>query len=233
LGNRKLFAEREIDISFLEEMLRKLESQGKTTVVVAFKNEVLGVMAVADTLKVSSRSAVDAIKKLGKRVLIITGDNRTTAQAIALQLGIENVLAEVLPQDKAREIERLQDSGLKVAMVGDGINDAPALAQADIGIAIGRGTDVAIEAGDIVLIREDLGDVVVAMDLSRYAMKKIRQNLFWAFFYNVISIPVAAGVLYPFFKFMLNQMIAGIAMAFSSISVVTNSLLMRLYRRNI
>ncbi|HTZ10927.1 MAG TPA: heavy metal translocating P-type ATPase [Candidatus Margulisiibacteriota bacterium] len=233
LGNRKLFAERKIDISSLEEILKELESQGKTTVVVAFKNELLGVMAVADILKESSRSVVDAIKKLGKRVFIITGDNRTTAQAVAVQLGIENVLAEVLPQDKAREIGRLQDSGLKVAMIGDGINDAPALAQADIGIAIGCGTDIAIEAGDIVLIREDLRDVVVAMDLSRYAMKKIRQNLFWAFFYNVISIPVASGILYPFFKFMLNPVVAGIAMAFSSISVVTNSLLMRLYRRNI
>jgi Cu+-exporting ATPase len=233
LGNRKLFAERKIEIAFLEERLKELEGQGKTTVVVAFKNEILGILAVADTLKEFSGNAVYALKKWGKKTLIITGDNRTTAQAIASQLGIESVLAEVLPQDKALEIKRLQDSGLKVAMVGDGINDAPALAQADIGIAVGRGTDIAIEAGDIVLIKDDLRDVVVAMDLSRYCLKKIKQNLFWAFFYNLTSIPVAAGLLYPFFKFLLNPVIAGIAMAFSSISVVTNSLFMRLYRRNI
>jgi len=233
LGNRKLFTERKIDISFIEDKLKVLENQGKTTMVVAYKDEILGILSVADTLKEFSKEAVNALKKLGKEVLMITGDNQTTAQAIAGQLGIDRVLAEVLPQDKALEIKKLQEGGLGVAMVGDGINDAPALAQADIGIAIGAGTDVAIESADIVLIKEDLRDVVMAMDLSRFAMKKIKQNLFWAFFYNVIGILIAAGVLYPFTGFLLNPVIAGSAMAFSSVSVVTNSLLMRRYKRNI
>ncbi len=160
-----------------------------------------------------------------------------TSEAIKKLMGFQAktavVLADVLPRDKAQEIEKLQGEGLKVAMVGDGINDAPALTQADIGIAIGTGTDVAIESGDIVLIKDDLRDVVMAMDLSRYAMKKIKQNLFWAFFYNTVGIPVAAGILYPFTGFLLNPMIAGAAMAFSSVSVVSNSLLMKRYKRNI
>ena len=233
LGNRKLFTERKIDISFIEDRLKVLENQGKTTMVVAYKDEILGILAVADTLKEFSKEAVNALKKLGKEVLMITGDNQTTAQAIAGQLGIDRVLAEVLPQDKALEIKKLQEEGFGVAMVGDGINDAPALAQADIGIAIGAGTDVAIESADIDLIKEDLRDVVMAMDLSRFAMKKIKQNLFWAFFYNVIGILIAAGILYPFTGFLLNPVIAGTAMAFSSVSVVANSLSMRRYRRNI
>jgi len=172
------------------------------------------------------------LKNNQKQVLMITGDNLATASAIARQLGIEEVLAEVLPEEKSNQIKKLKMRGLKVAMVGDGINDAVALAQADIGIAIGAGTDVAMESADIVLVKDDLRDVVLAMDLSGYAMKKIKQNLFWAFFYNLISIPIAAGVLYPFFKFLLNPAIAGLAMAFSSLSVVTNSLLMRRYKIN-
>ncbi|MFZ2604060.1 MAG: HAD-IC family P-type ATPase, partial [Candidatus Omnitrophota bacterium] len=186
--------------------------------------------ALKDTLKQFSKEAVDALKKSGKEVIMLTGDSRTTAQVIAKELGIDKVLAEISPQDKAQEIKKLQDSMLKVAMVGDGINDAVALAQADIGIAIGAGTDVAIETGDIVLIKDDLRDVVVAMDLSRYCMKKIKQNLFWAFFYNLVGIPIAAGVLYPFTGFLLNPVIAGTAMAFSSVSVVGNSLLMQRYK---
>jgi Cu+-exporting ATPase len=233
LGNRKLFAERKIDVSFIEDKLRLLEAEGKTVMITAYKNEIIGILAVADTLKEFSKEAVNALKKSGKEVLMITGDNRTTAAAIASELGIDRILAEVLPQDKVSEIKKLQDTGASVAMVGDGINDAPALAQADIGIAIGAGTDVAIESADIVLIKDDLRDVVMAMDLSRFAMKKIKQNLFWAFFYNVIGIPVAAGILYPFTGFLLNPVIAGSAMAFSSVSVVTNSLLMRRYKRNI
>ena len=231
LGNRKLFAERKIDLSFIEDELNALAGEGKTTMVVAYKNEVIGILAVADTLKEFSKTAVNALKKLGKEVLIITGDHRATAEAIARQLGIDRVLAEILPQDKALEIRKLQDGGLRVAMVGDGINDAPALAQADIGIAIGAGTDIAIESADIVLIKDDLRDVVTSMDLSRFAMKKIRQNLFWAFFYNVIGILIAAGILYPFTGFLLNPMVAGFAMAFSSVSVVTNSLLMQRYKK--
>lgn len=230
LGNRKLFAERKVDISGIEDTLVGLESQGKTVMVLSFKNQILGIIAVADTLKEFSKEAVEALKKLGKQILLISGDNRNTAGKIASLLNIDKVLAEILPQDKAREIQRLQNEGLKVVMVGDGINDAPALAQADIGIAIGAGTDVAQESADIVLIKDDLRDVVTAIDLSRYAMKKIKQNLFWAFFYNIISIPIAAGLLYPFTGFLLNPVIAGMAMAFSSVSVVINSLSMHRYR---
>lgn len=233
LGNRKLFNDRNIDIAFIEDKLKALESEGKTVMAIAYKDELIGILALKDTLKQFSKEAVDALKKSGKEVIMLTGDNRLTAQVIAKELGIDRVLAEISPQDKAQEIKKLQDSLLKVAMVGDGINDAVALAQADIGIAIGAGTDVAIETGDIVLIKDDLRDVVVAIDLSRYCMKKIKQNLFWAFFYNLAGIPIAAGVLYPFTGFLLNPVIAGITMAFSSVSVVGNSLLMQRYKKNI
>jgi Cu+-exporting ATPase len=169
------------------------------------------------------------LHKIGKKVGIITGDNKRVADAIAKKLNIDRVLSEVLPQEKAAEIKKLQDKGNIVAMVGDGINDAPALAQADLGIALGSGTDVAMETGEIVLIKDDLRDVVAAIDLSKYTLNKIKQNLFWAFFYNVISIPIAAGILYPFTGWLLNPAIAALAMAFSSVSVVLNSLLMKRY----
>jgi Cu+-exporting ATPase len=234
LGNRRLMKEKNIDITTkAQDDLERLENGGKTAMLVAADNELIGIVAVADTLKEFSKEAVTKLKTMGKQVIMITGDNKRTAKAIAKQLGIDRVLAEVLPEDKAREIKKLQDERLKVAMVGDGINDAPALTQADIGLAIGTGTDVAIESGDIVLIKDDLRDVVVAMDLSAYAMKKIKQNLFWAFFYNAAGIPIAAGILYPFTGFLLNPMIAGAAMAFSSVSVVSNSLLMKRYKKNI
>lgn len=233
LGNRRLMEDRNIDISKAQSDLERLEKEGKTAMLIATNNALIGIVAVADTLKAFSKEAVTELKRMGKRVIMITGDNKRTGEAIARQVGIDRVLAEVLPKDKAVEIKKLQEEGLKVAMVGDGINDAPALAQADIGIAIGTGTDVAIDSGDIVLIKDDLRDVVMAADLSRYTMKKIRQNLFWAFFYNTAGIPIAAGVLYPFTGFLLNPMIAGAAMAFSSVSVVSNSLLMKRYKRSV
>jgi Cu+-exporting ATPase len=223
LGNRKLIA-----VGKYEKQIQQLENEGKTTVLISVNKKVLGIIAIADQLKENSKEAVEKLKKMGKEVAMITGDNKRTANAIARQLGINYVLAEVLPQEKEKEIKKLQRKGKIVAMVGDGINDAPALAQADIGIAIGAGTDVAIETGDIILVKNDLRDVVTAIDLSNYTLKKIKQNLFWAFFYNSAGIPIAAGVLYPI-GILLNPIIAGAAMAFSSVSVVSNSLLMRRY----
>jgi P-type Cu+ transporter len=230
LGTRKLMVENQIDPSIIEEKLVALEDQGKTTMILAENKEIIGIIALSDTLKEYSKEAIEILHKMGKKVGIITGDNKRVANAIAKQLQIDRVLAEVLPQEKAAEIKKLQSEGNIVAMVGDGINDAPALAQADLGIALGSGTDIAMETGEIVLIKDDLRDVVLAMDLSKYTLKKIKQNLFWAFFYNVISIPVAAGILYPFFGLLLNPAIAAVAMAFSSVSVVSNSLLMKRYR---
>jgi Cu+-exporting ATPase len=230
VGGRKLMQSYKIDTSGVEHSVEELEMQGKTVVFVAVNNKIVGIIAVADTLKDHSKDAVTELHKLGLEVVMMTGDNKRTAQAIADEVGIDRVLAEVLPEDKAKQVKKLQEEGKKVGFVGDGINDAPALAQADIGMAIGSGTDVAIESGDIVLIKEDLRDVVVAIDLSKYSMKKIKQNLFWAFFYNIIGIPIAMGVLYPFFGFLLNPVIAGTAMAFSSVSVASNSLLMRNYK---
>ena len=230
LGNRKLMEEKKIDYSSSLKDLERLENEGKTAMLIAINKKLAGIIAVADTLKEHSKQAIALLDKMNVESIMITGDNKRTAQAIADQLGIKRVLAEVMPKDKADNIKKLQDEGKKVAMVGDGINDAPALTQADIGIAIGSGTDVAIESGDIVLIKEDLRDVVTAMELSRYTMKKIKQNLFWAFFYNSLGIPLAAGLLYPFTGFLLSPIIAGIAMAFSSVSVVSNSLLMRFYK---
>ncbi|MFA5104488.1 MAG: heavy metal translocating P-type ATPase [Candidatus Margulisiibacteriota bacterium] len=229
-GNRKLMQDRNIGITGLEQRISELEAQGKTVMIVAKNSQADGLIAAADTLKEFSSEAVKTLRLMGKEVVMITGDNARTAEAIALQAGIERVLAEVLPQEKAENIKRLQGEGKKVAMVGDGINDAPALAQADIGIAIGGGTDVAIETGEIILVKEDLRDVITAIDLSSFTMKKIRQNLFWAFVYNTLGIPIAAGILYPVTGFLLNPVIAGAAMAFSSVSVVSNSLLMRRFR---
>ncbi len=230
LGNRALFSGRQVDFTSVESKVDALEKAGKTIVVLGYKHKPAGILAVSDSIKENARDTVRALKDADKEVYLITGDTRRTAEAIAAQLNIGHVLSEVLPEEKAREIQRLKTQGLRVAMVGDGVNDAPALAQADIGIAVGRGTDVAIEAADIVLVKDDLRDVARAMNLSRYVMRKIKQNLFWAFFYNVIMIPLAAGALYPFTGFLLNPMIAGASMAFSSVSVVSNSLLMRRYK---
>ncbi len=231
LGNRQLMKDKNIDISKSRNDMERLENEGKTAMLIAENNNLIGIIAVSDTLKKFSKETISKLKSMGKQVIMITGDNKRTGKSIAAQAGIDRVLSEVLPKDKSMEIKKLQQKGLKIAMVGDGINDAPALTQADIGIAIGTGTDVAIESADIVLIKDDLRDVIMAIDISKYTMRKIKQNLFWAFFYNIIGIPVAAGVLYPFTGFLLNPMIAGAAMAFSSVSVVSNSLLMKRYKK--
>ncbi|MDD5147913.1 MAG: heavy metal translocating P-type ATPase [Candidatus ainarchaeum sp.] len=233
LGNKKLMSEKKVDSGMLEKQILDLEKQGKTAMIVAANGKAFGIIAVADTIKENSREAVAALQKMGKEIVLLTGDNKRTAEAIARQAGIEKVLAEVLPEDKEKEIKKLQEQGKTVAMVGDGINDAPALAKADLGIAIGSGTDIAIESAGIVLIRNDLRDVAVAIDLSVYTMKKIRQNFFWAFAYNAVGIPVAAGILFPFTGWLLSPVIAGAAMAFSSLSVVTNSLSMKGYKAKI
>lgn len=223
LGNKKLMTEREITITLQAESDR-LAEEGKTPMFIAVDHRLAGIVAVADVMKPSSKQAITQLYRMGLEVVMLTGDNRRTAEAIARQVGINRVMAEVLPQDKAGVIKRLQTEGVKVAMVGDGINDAPALAQADIGIAIGSGTDVAMESADIVLIKSDLRDVVTAIQLSKSTIRNIKQNLFWAFAYNTIGIPVAAGLLYLFGGPLLNPMIAAGAMAFSSVSVVTNAL---------
>ena len=217
IGTRKLMNEKNIEVGSLESTITKLEDEGKTAMLMAIENKLEAVIAVADTLKETSKEAIDDLINMGIEVYMITGDNKRTANAIAKQVGISNILAEVLPENKAQEVEKLKSKGKVVAMVGDGINDAPALATSDIGMAIGTGTDVAIEAADITLMRGDLRTIPAAIRLSRKTMKKIKQNLFWAFFYNVIGIPFAALGL-------LNPMIAGGAMAFSSVSVVANSL---------
>ena len=230
IGNRVLFEER--DISYpeeVEEQIVRLEKEGKTVILIARDNEMSGIIAIADTLKESTKEAIKAFKDMGLNVVMITGDNARTAHAIAEHIGIERVLAEVLPQDKAEEVKKLQEKGEVVAFVGDGINDAPALAQADVGIAIGSGTDVAIESGEIVLIKDDLMDAVSAVQLSKKVMSRIKQNLFWAFAYNTALIPMAAGILYPFFGITFKPELAGLAMALSSVTVVTLSLTLKNY----
>lgn len=227
LGNVKLMKKRQIEVSDLEAKAEELASDGKTPIYISLDGKAAGLIAVADTLKENSLLAVKKLKKLGLEVVMLTGDNKKTAEAIAKKVGIERVLSEVIPEDKVHEIKRLQSGGRKVAMVGDGINDAPALAQADVGIAIGSGTDVAMEASDITLIKGDLRGVVFAIELSKRTIRVIKQNLFWAFFYNTAGIPIAAGVLYPFFGILLNPIFASVAMAFSSVSVVSNSLRLR------
>jgi len=227
LGNLKLMRKRQIAVRDLEGKAEELAGDGKTPMYVSLEGKAAGLIAVADTLKENSLQAVEKLKKLGLEVIMLTGDNKKTAQAIARKAGIDKVLPEVLPEDKVHEIKSLQSGGRRVAMVGDGINDAPALAQADVGIAIGSGTDVAMEASDITLIKGDLRGVVSAIELSKRTIKVIKQNLFWAFFYNTAGIPIAAGVLYPFFGILLNPIFASAAMAFSSVSVVSNSLRLR------
>lgn len=230
IGNLKLMVEHQIDVSSLQEKTDELAYEGKTPMYMAIDGELAGVIAVADTVKESSKKAIETLHQMGIQVAMITGDNQKTADAIARQVGIDLVLAEVLPADKANEVKKLQQSGRKVGMVGDGINDAPALAQADIGIAIGSGTDVAIESADIVLMKSDLMDVSTAIRLSKATILNIKENLFWAFAYNVLGIPVAMGVLHLFGGPLLNPMIAAAAMSLSSVSVLLNALRLRKFK---
>lgn len=232
LGNKKLITENSIEIGDLGVKSDKLANEGKTPMYIAINNKLEGIIAVADTVKPSSKEAIENLHKMGIKVAMITGDNKKTADAIAKQVGIDIVLAEVLPEDKANEVKKLQEKGSKVAMVGDGINDAPALAQADIGIAIGTGTDVAIESANIVLMKGDLKDVATAIKLSKATIRNIKQNLFWAFGYNVLGIPVAMGVLHIFGGPLLNPMIGAAAMSLSSVSVLTNALRLRGFNPN-
>ena len=230
LGNKKLMVEKTIDVTPLSEASDQLAYEGKTPMYMAIDGQLAGIIAVADTVKESSHKAIQTLHEMGIKVAMITGDNRKTAEAIARQVGIDIVLAEVLPADKANEVKKLQATGEKVGMVGDGINDAPALAQADIGIAIGSGTDVAIESADIVLMRSDLVDVSTAIKLSKATIRNIKQNLFWAFGYNVLGIPVAMGILHLFGGPLLNPMIAAAAMSLSSVSVLLNALRLRRFK---
>ncbi|NGX27878.1 MAG: putative copper-transporting ATPase PacS [Candidatus Anoxychlamydiales bacterium] len=235
IGNPQFIKENGIDISSSQIDIDHLMNEGKTTILLVIDNKLVGLIGIADTVKPHVKEAVTKLRTIVDHILMITGDNKKTAHAIGIKskLEYEEIIAEVLPQDKAKEVKKLQQKNLIVSMVGDGINDAPALAQSDVGIAIGRGTDVAIESADVVLMKDDIRDVYKAIILSKYVIRKIKQNLFWAFFYNVAAIPIAAGILYPFTGFLLNPMIAAVAMAFSSVSVVTNSLLMKRYKKKI
>ena len=224
--------ERNISLLNLENKSDELAREGKTPMYISIDNNIGGIIAVADVVKESSKKAIETLHEMGIKVAMVTGDNKKTASAIASQVGIDIVLAEVLPEDKSQEVKKLQEKGNFVAMVGDGINDAPALAKADIGIAIGSGTDVAMESADIVLMRSDLMDVPNAIKLSNATIKNIKQNLFWAFGYNTIGIPVAAGLLYIFGGPLLNPMIAAAAMSLSSVSVITNALRLKRIKLN-
>jgi len=222
--------ERAIPLNGLSDKAEQLASEGKTPMFLAVEGKAAGILAVADTLKENSKVAVEALHRMGLEVVMLTGDNQRTANAIAKEIGIDRVLAEVLPEKKAEEVKRLQAEGRKVGMVGDGINDAPALAQANVGIAIGTGTDVAMESSDITLIGGDLRGIVTAIALSKATIRNIKQNLFWAFAYNIVLIPVAAGILFPFFGILLNPIFAAAAMAFSSVTVVSNALRLRRFK---
>jgi Cu+-exporting ATPase len=230
VGNIRMLRERGLELGPAADDFESLSADGKTVMLVASEREVLGLIAVADTVKPTSAAAIASFRALGIETAMITGDSLAVAQAIARQVGIDRVLAEVLPEDKAGEVAKLQAEGRVVAMVGDGINDAPALARADLGIAIGSGTDIAAESADIVLARSDLGDAVRALGLSKATIRVIKQNLFWAFAYNVLGIPVAAGLLFLFGGPLLNPMFAAAAMSLSSVSVVSNALRLKRFK---
>jgi Cu+-exporting ATPase len=229
-GNEAMVSDAGADAAPLRGDAERLSGEGKTAVYVTVDGKLAGLLAIADPIRSTSRDAIARLQRLGLDVVLLTGDNERTANAIAREAGIGRVVAGVLPDGKVAEIKRLQNEGQVVAMVGDGINDAPALAQADIGMAIGTGTDIAAEAADVVLMRGDLGSVVQAVRLSRRTMRTMKQNLFWAFIYNVVGIPIAAGALYPMLGLLLSPILASLAMAFSSVSVVTNSLRLRGFR---
>jgi len=223
LGNAKLMGDRKVALGDLEARAQQLADDGKTPMFAAIDGKPAGIVAVADTVKADSLAAIQSLKGMGLEVVMMTGDNERTGKAIARQVGIERVLAEVLPQDKAFNVQKLQLEGKRVAMVGDGINDAPALAQADVGFAIGTGTDVAIAASDITLIKGSLRGVVTAIQISRATMRNVYQNLTGAFIYNTLGLPVALGVLYPFFGILLSPLLAALAMSFSSVTVIGNA----------
>lgn len=229
-GNKRFMTKKDISLDLWHSQIDVLETEGKTVMMLAVDNKFAGIIAVADTVKETAKEGIMALKKLGVEPIMITGDNGKTARAIASQVGINRILAEVLPDQKEAEVRKIQATGKRVAMVGDGINDAPALAAADVGIAMGTGTDVAIEAADITLVNKDLKSVAMAINLSKKTMRTIKMNLVWAFAYNVILIPVAAGILYPFFHILLNPIFASVAMASSSVSVVSNSLLLKKFK---
>lgn len=229
-GNERLMREKEISLDNCLKLLEVMADEGKTPLIFAEETQVLGVIAVADVVKPTSKEAIKELKDLGIEVVMLTGDNRRTAQAIRRQLDIDTVIAEVLPQDKERKISELQEAGKVVAMIGDGVNDAPALARADVGMAIGAGTDVAIESADVVLMKNDLKDAVTAIRLSKAVIRNIKQNLFWAFFYNTLGIPIAAGIFYPLLGLKLNPMIGAAAMSMSSIFVVSNALRLKWFQ---
>jgi Cu+-exporting ATPase len=223
-------AEEPVDLGPAESVLESLAAEGKTPILAAINGRIAGIIAVADRVKLESKEAIATLERMGLDVVMVTGDNRRTAAAIAREVGIARVIAEVLPAEKANEIKRLRGEGKIVAMVGDGINDAPALAEADVGIAIDTGSDIAIEAADITLLRGDLRGVATAIALSNATIRTVKQNLFWAFVYNVIGIPLAAGVFYPLTGWLLSPVIASAAMSLSSVSVLTNSLRLRGFR---
>ena len=233
IGNKKLLDSKNISLDLFYEKSQKLANEAKTPIFIADENEVLGLIAISDVVKPTSKDAILEFEKMGLEVIMLTGDNYKTANAIAKQININNVIAEVLPQDKEKEIQKLQSLGKKVAMIGDGINDAPALVRADVGIAIGAGTDIAIESANIVLVKSDLLDAVKAIQLSNAVIKNIKQNLFWAFFYNIIGIPLAAGVFYTLLGWKLSPMFAGAAMSLSSVTVVLNALRLKLFEPRI
>ncbi|WP_313956717.1 heavy metal translocating P-type ATPase [Aliarcobacter butzleri] len=233
IGNKKLLDIKNISLDLFYEKSEKLANEGKTPIFIADENDILGLIAISDIVKPTSKDAILEFEKMGLEVIMLTGDNYKTANAIAKQININNVIAEVLPQDKEKEIQKLQSLGKKVAMIGDGINDAPALVRADVGIAIGAGTDIAIESANIVLVKSDLLDAVKAIQLSNAVIKNIKQNLFWAFFYNIIGIPLAAGVFYTILGWKLSPMFAGAAMSLSSVTVVLNALRLKLFEPRI